>query len=206
MLRRPISIADYDKQINQLTIIYKVFGEGTDWLARQLPGGQINVLGPLGNGFDLSGIQGQTVIVIGGGVGVPPLYNLVKQLNSQFNDVTAILGYQSKVSIFYEKEFKDLTQTYIATDDGTYGYDGLVTDVIRELRFSYDHYFSCGPTGMLKAVQHQLSDIDGYISIEERMGCGVGACFACVCQADNDKGYVKICQDGPVFHAKEVTL
>ncbi|WP_175614801.1 dihydroorotate dehydrogenase electron transfer subunit [Piscibacillus halophilus] len=205
MLRRPFSIADYNIKANQLTIIYKLIGDGTEWLSHRRTGENLNVLGPLGNGFEVEGIKDEHILVIGGGVGVPPLYNLVKQLSTQ-NHVTAILGYQSKDAIFYEQKFSRFADTFIATNDGSYGYKGFVTDVIDQMGVKFDQYYACGPLGMLGAVQQRLIDVDGYLSIEERMGCGVGACFACVCPAFNEKGYVKICQDGPVFHSKEVTL
>ncbi|MGP4072588.1 dihydroorotate dehydrogenase electron transfer subunit [Piscibacillus sp. B03] len=205
MLRRPFSIADYDYETNELVIIYKVIGDGTKWLSERHKGELLNVLGPIGNGFDIKTVEHQHILVVGGGVGVPPLYNLVKQLSS-FNKVTAILGYQSKGAVFYETNFNRFAETYIATDDGTYGFKGLVTEAIDQLELPIDSYYSCGPLGMLRAVQHKLDKHHGYLSVEERMGCGVGACFACVCQADNDKGYVKICQDGPVFSSSEVTL
>lgn len=205
MLRRPFSIADYDYETKELVIIYKVIGDGTKWLSERQEGDELNVLGPLGNGFDVNKVENQRILVVGGGVGVPPLYNLVKQLSAK-NEVIAILGYQSKDSIFYETKFNRLAETYIATDDGSYGFKGLVTEVIEQLELRIDCYYSCGPLGMLSAVQQKLKNHNGYLSVEERMGCGVGACFACVCQADNEKGYVKICQDGPVFSSSEVTL
>ncbi|TFB23350.1 dihydroorotate dehydrogenase electron transfer subunit [Filobacillus milosensis] len=205
MLRRPFSIADYSLETNQLVIIYKVIGEGSKWLSKQSDQSFINVLGPLGNGFEIDHLANQNVLVVGGGVGVPPLYALTKQL-SQRNDVKAVLGYQSSDSVFYEEKFNKYANTTVATNDGSYGEEGFVTDVINQMQNQVDYYFACGPLIMLGAIQLQLRDTQGLLSVEERMGCGVGACFACVCEADNEKGYVKICQDGPVFHSNEVTL
>ncbi|RPF56055.1 dihydroorotate dehydrogenase electron transfer subunit [Aquisalibacillus elongatus] len=205
MLRRPFSIADYNPETNEFVLVYKLIGEGTTWLSQLRMGDSLDVLGPLGNGFQIQGIQKQRILVVGGGVGVPPLYNLVKQLSAH-NQVTAILGYQSIDSVFYEEEFNKWADVHIATDDGSYGSKGFVTDVINQLNLSVDQYFSCGPLGMLRSVQNNMEGYEGFLSVEERMGCGVGACFACVCPAKNEKGYVKICQDGPVFDAREVTL
>ncbi|KGP71387.1 dihydroorotate dehydrogenase electron transfer subunit [Pontibacillus yanchengensis] len=205
-LRRPLSIANVEDDC--VSIVYKVIGFGTEWLAKQPVGKTINVLAPLGNGFSYEGVKNQHVLLLGGGVGVPPLYYLARKLKERGNSITTVLGFQTKESIFYEEKFQKLGSCYIATDDGSYGTKGFVTDVVKECAFSVDQYFSCGPTPMLKAVIQSMS-IPGHISLEERMGCGVGACFACVCEANNDidvKGYRKICQDGPVFPASEVVL
>ncbi|GEN44846.1 dihydroorotate dehydrogenase electron transfer subunit [Alkalibacillus haloalkaliphilus] len=205
MLRRPISIADLDQENGLITIIYKVMGEGTKWLSKREESNVLNVLGPLGNGFDLDHHVGDNILIVGGGVGVPPLYHVTKRL-SQHNNVTAVLGFQSKEAVFYEKQFSQYAKTYIATDDGSYGHSGLVTDVINQLNEPFTTFYACGPNGMLKAVQNQLTYLEGYLSLEERMGCGIGACFACVCEYRSQKGYVKICQDGPVLKASEVLL
>ncbi|MYL33075.1 dihydroorotate dehydrogenase electron transfer subunit [Pontibacillus yanchengensis] len=205
-LRRPLSIANVER--DNVSVVYKVIGFGTEWLAKQPEGQKINVLAPLGNGFPYKDVKNQHVLLIGGGVGVPPLYYLARKLKDQGNTITTVLGFQSKDAIFYEEKFQELGHCHIATDDGSYGTKGFVTDVVKQNAFSVEKYFSCGPTPMLKAVIQSMS-IPGYISLEERMGCGVGACFACVCEANNDidvKGYRKICQDGPVFSAKEVVL
>ncbi|GEL75942.1 dihydroorotate dehydrogenase electron transfer subunit [Tenuibacillus multivorans] len=204
-LRRPLSIASYNHNKSQMTLIYKVVGDGLNWMSQLSEGDSLNVLGPLGNGFETENLFGEKILVIGGGVGVPPLYALCQHL-SEHNDVTAVLGYQSRAQIFYENQFKDVSDTLIATNDGSYGQKGFVTDIITDLNDDFTTYFACGPLEMLSAVQQQLQYLDGYLSIEERMGCGIGACFACVREAHNDKGYVKICQDGPVFHSSEVTL
>src|SRR5690625_321581 len=204
-LRRPISIADVDQEHGKITILFKTLGKGTKKLATYQTGQTINALGPLGNGFVYSDVKDKKALLIGGGIGVPPLYHLGKRLVESNIEVISILGYQTAESVFYEAEFRCLGDTYVVTDDGSYGYQGKVTDVIPEVG-QFDTYYTCGPTLMLKAVQEKLENVNGYVSLEERMGCGVGACFACVVATKDDTGYKKICQDGPVFNAKEVRL
>ncbi|WP_027963129.1 dihydroorotate dehydrogenase electron transfer subunit [Halalkalibacillus halophilus] len=205
MLRRPISIADVDLIRNVVTIVYKQLGEGTAWLRSRKPEDLINVLGPQGNGFNVNQYSQEHLIVIGGGVGVPPLYYLTKQL-AKNNKVTAILGFQDQSSVFYEEAFSKFSEVYIATNDGSYGEKGFVTDILESQQLTNHPYYACGPTPMLKAIQNKLDGVSGYLSFEERMGCGIGACFACVCESTNQQGYVKICQDGPVLKAREVIL
>lgn len=204
-LRRPISIADLDFEAGTITIVYKVIGSGTKQLSELGRGSMIDVLGPLGNGFDVNQSQASTVLLIGGGVGVPPLHYLGKVLKARDVNVKTILGFQTANSVFYEDEFSQFSQTYISTDDGSYANSGFVTDVIDQVG-DFDCYYTCGPLAMIKAVTQKLANKPGYISLEERMGCGVGACFACVIKTDDQGGYKKICQDGPVFSAKEVNL
>ncbi|MDQ0159157.1 dihydroorotate dehydrogenase electron transfer subunit [Alkalibacillus salilacus] len=205
MLRRPLSIADINRISQTITLIYHVTGDGTKWLSTLTEGTILNVLGPLGNGFEIKHSEGNQILVVGGGVGVPPLYHLTKQLVRHYQ-VTVVLGFATREAVFYEDEFRELTKTYISTDDGTYGHKGFVTDVVSQLDLNFQHYYACGPMPMLQAVQEQMIDTPGQLSFEERMGCGIGACFACVCEAKNDNGYVKICQDGPVLQASEVIL
>ncbi|MFC0524072.1 dihydroorotate dehydrogenase electron transfer subunit [Pontibacillus salicampi] len=205
VLRRPISMADVNG--NQLTIVYRIMGAGTKWLAEREAGDAINVLAPLGNGFPTHAISNTNILLVGGGVGVPPLYYLGKKLKAQGNRLTTVLGFQTKDAVFYEQRFRELGDCIVTTNDGSYGQTGFVTDVISGLT-EINRYYACGPTPMLKAVSQQIS-VPGYISLEERMGCGVGACFACVCSTidgNDKKGYRKICQDGPVFPANEVVL
>ncbi|MFD1038053.1 dihydroorotate dehydrogenase electron transfer subunit [Virgibacillus byunsanensis] len=204
-LRRPISIADVDKFNNTLTILFKKVGSGTEKLAAYQPGSRISVLGPSGNGFDYIGVESSTVLLVGGGIGVPPLYYLGKALAEKNVKVISVLGFQTGASVFYEEKFKQLGDTYIVTNDGSYGSRGFVTDVLWDIA-EIDRYYSCGPLPMLKAVCTELPHKEGYISLEERMGCGVGACFACVIPTDDNGGYKKICKDGPVFAAHEVSL
>jgi dihydroorotate dehydrogenase electron transfer subunit len=204
-LRRPISIADVDPEEETITILFKIVGSGTRHLATYQPGMTLNALGPSGNGFTVLSQPGETVLLAGGGIGVPPLYYLGKTLKKDGVKVISVLGFQSKDYVFYEEEFNDLGKTFIVTDDGSYGEIGFVTDVLDKTG-TFDCYYSCGPVPMLRAITEKLKGKPGYISLEERMGCGVGTCLACVIPASTEAGYKKICKDGPVFHAQEVSL
>jgi dihydroorotate dehydrogenase electron transfer subunit len=208
LLRRPISISSFDKQQKSLTMIYRKEGKGTSILSERGPGMDIDILGPLGNGFPVDEVSpGQTALLVGGGIGVPPLYQLSNQLVEKGVKVIHVLGFQTKSAVFYEKEFLKNGETYVATVDGSYGRKGFVTDVMKDLQF--DCIYTCGPTPMLKAIEANYSDKKVFLSLEERMGCGIGACFACVCKrADDPTGisYKKICSDGPVFRAGEVLI
>jgi dihydroorotate dehydrogenase electron transfer subunit len=210
LLRRPISICDVDVDTESVTMLYRVEGKGTSRLSSKREGETIDVLGPLGNGFPLDATeQGETALLVGGGIGVPPLYYLSKQLKDRGVNVIHVLGFQSKENVFYEQEFSELGDTYVVTADGTYGSIGYVTDVIKEKNLTFDTMYSCGPTPMLAALSSNYKDRRLYISLEERMGCGVGACFACVCHVVGDEtgtSYRKVCTDGPVFPVGEVVL
>lgn len=196
-LKRPISICDYDS--TTLTIIYKVVGSGTKWLGEQKQGKQIEALINLGNGFDY---LSNDALIIGGGVGVPPLYVLAKRLKEQGKHVTAILGFSSKDDAFYIDEFKAVCdELYVCTNDGTYGEKGFVTDIMQAKNLINLNYYTCGPTPMLKAV-HKLSTAQGLLSLEERMGCGFGACMGCSCKTKD--GYKRVCAEGPVFSSEEI--
>ncbi|MFC4409274.1 dihydroorotate dehydrogenase electron transfer subunit [Chungangia koreensis] len=208
LLRRPISISSINKDKGEFTIIYRAEGKGTSILSTKTPGDVVDVLGPLGNGFPVN-IEGEKVFLIGGGIGVPPLYELSKQLREVGVEPIHILGFQSSDVMFYEEEFNALGETYIATVDGTAGEKGFVTHIIDQLPKEISHYYACGPMPMLKAVSSKLAGIEGFLSFEERMGCGIGACFACVCKTNNQvdgRDYVKVCSDGPVFKAGVVEL
>jgi len=204
-LRRPLSIATVNSKENSVTIVYKVVGAGTKSLSTYQVGQTLQVMGPNGNGFNTNVEHGKTVLLIGGGVGIPPLHFLGQQLKTQGVTVKSILGFQSKDDIFYEQSFKSFSETIVVTDDGSYGKQGRVTDVIDEID-SFDTYYTCGPLPMIQAVTEQLANYEGYISLEERMGCGIGACYACVIPTKIGIGYRKICEDGPVFAAQEVKL
>jgi dihydroorotate dehydrogenase electron transfer subunit len=204
-LRRPISIADCDKELNHIRLLFKINGMGTNELANYQQGEYLDVIGPLGNGFPMDSESQSTVLLIGGGIGVPPLYYLGKTLKSKGFKIVSVLGFQEKNHVFYEQQFQELGETFIVTDNGSYGYKGLVTDVLDQIH-GFDCYYSCGPIPMLKALTSKLKGKKGYISLEERMGCGVGACFACVLPTKDGTSYKKICKDGPVFHAEEVTI
>lgn len=209
LLRRPISIASIDRELDEITIIYRAEGEGTRNLSRRNEGDRVDVLGPLGNGFPIEETAaGEVAYLIGGGIGVPPLYELSKQLTAKGVTCVHILGFQSKDVVFYEDEFGELGETYVVTVDGTKGTEGFVTTVMEDLNDSFATYYSCGPMPMLKAVQEMYENKKGFLSFEERMGCGVGACFACVCETTGlaEQNYIKVCSDGPVFPAGVVAI
>ncbi len=195
-LRRPISVCDYDE--NSLTLIYKVVGEGTERLSGAQKGDTYDVLTGLGNGYDLSA-SGDKPLLIGGGVGVPPLYNLAKKLINQGKSVRAILGFNAKEEVFYYDEFAALgAEVAITTADGSEGKKGFVTAA---MDCEYSYFYACGPVPMLKAV-YSASKTDGEMSFEERMGCGFGACMGCSCKTKY--GTKRICKDGPVFKKGEI--
>ena len=196
-LRRPISVCDVDAAT--VTIVYKVVGEGTEQMSKMPVGTELDVLVGLGNGYDLS-LAGDTPLLLGGGVGVPPLYNLAKRLIAMGKKVTVVLGFNTKDEIFYEQEFKDLgTEVYVTTADGTYGIKGFVTDAMVDISYSY--FYTCGPEPMLKAI-YKASTTSGQMSFEERMGCGFGACMGCSCKTIT--GYKRICKEGPVMKKEEI--
>ena len=205
-LRRPVSISNINPEERTMTLLYKVMGQGTDALTRKFVGEKLDVLGPGGQGFPVDSVETKHALLVGGGIGVPPLYYLAKRLRDRGVEVTSILGFQSEADAFLTEEFRELGDVYVTTNDGSFGHHGLVTDLFPELEGTFDTYFTCGPTVMLKAVSEHLSHVPGYISMEERMGCGIGACFACVVPAHDEKGYRRICCDGPVFNASEVVL
>ncbi len=195
-LRRPISVCDYDA--DSLTLVYKVVGKGTEVMSKMSSGTKLDILLGLGNGYDLSK-AGEKPLLIGGGVGVPPLYNLAKKLRGEGKDVSVILGFNTKEEIFYEDEFKSLgCNVKVTTVDGSYGIKGFVTKALPE---SYSHFYTCGPEPMLKAI-YNATTTSGQFSFEERMGCGFGACMGCSCKTVT--GYKRICKDGPVLFKEEI--
>ncbi len=196
-LRRPISVCDYDE--NTLTLIYKTVGEGTLAMSKYEVGTELDVLTGLGNGYDLSK-SGDKPLLIGGGVGVPPMYNLCKKLVEEGKKPTVILGYNSKGDVFYENEFAALgAKVLVTTADGSYGIKGFVTDAMGEIDYTY--FYTCGPEPMLKAV-YNVSKTSGQFSFEERMGCGFGACMGCSCKTKY--GNKRICKEGPVLEKEEI--
>lgn len=209
LLRRPISIANINKEKNEFTMIYRAEGRGTQVLAANREGQFVDVLGPLGNGFPVEAVEpGQTALLVGGGIGVPPLHELSKQLNARGVKTIHVLGFQSEDVCFYEEQFTELGETYYATVDGSKGTKGFVTTVCDEVQPEFDVFYSCGPLPMLRALEQYYPEKQGYMSFEERMGCGIGACFACVCKTTDlvEKEYVKVCSDGPVFPKGVVSL
>lgn len=195
-LRRPISVCDVEGDC--LTIIYKAVGKGTAQMA-QMKDGELDVLTGLGNGYDLS-LSGDHPVLLGGGVGVPPMYLLAKQLLAQGKKVSVILGFNTKSEVFYEKEFLALgADVTVTTVDGSYGLKGFVTDALSNMDYTY--FYTCGPEPMLKAV-YRVSKTSGQMSFEKRMGCGFGACMGCSCKTIT--GYKRICKEGPVMKKEEI--
>ncbi len=196
-LRRPISVCDYDG--NEITVIYKIVGVGTEKMSKMRVGSALDVLLPLGNGYDLS-CSGDKPLLIGAGVGIPPLYYLAKRLIAQGKKVTALLGYHSGNDVFLRGEFWRAGARVLAvTSDGSLGLKGRVTDHMADI--DYTHFYTCGPEGMLKGV-YEKSVTSGQFSFEERMGCGFGACMGCSCKTIT--GYKRICKDGPVLFKEEI--
>ncbi len=195
-LRRPISVCDVSD--NTVTIIYKVVGKGTEQMSK-MTCGTLDVLTGLGNGYDLT-VAGDKPVLIGGGVGVPPMYLLAKDLIAQGKQVQVILGFNTASEIFYEQEFKKLGAAVVVTTvDGSYGLKGFVTDALKDMGYSY--FYTCGPEPMLKAV-YNCSKTSGQMSFEKRMGCGFGACMGCSCKTIT--GYKRICKEGPVMRKEEI--
>ncbi|MGN0627029.1 MAG: dihydroorotate dehydrogenase electron transfer subunit [Oscillospiraceae bacterium] len=195
-LRRPISVCDCED--GELTLIYKVVGHGTEAMSK-MTGGTLDILSGLGNGYDTS-ITGERPLLIGGGVGVPPLYMLAKELRKEGKAVSVILGFNTASEVFYEDEFKALgCDVYVATADGSAGIKGFVTEAMKDL--DYTHFCTCGPEPMLKAV-YNASKTSGQLSFEERMGCGFGACMGCSCKTLT--GNKRICKDGPIMMKEEI--
>lgn len=194
-LRRPISICDYDG--STITIIYKVVGSGTQQMSLMQCGQTLDLLTGLGNGYTIE--NAERPLLIGGGVGVPPLYNLCKKLIDANQSPTVILGFNTKNEIFYEQEFKALgANVKITTVDGSYGVKGFVTDAFPD---NYDYFYTCGPMPMFKAIENKAVT-SGQFSFEERMGCGFGACMGCSCKTKY--GSKRICKDGPVLVREEI--
>ncbi len=196
-LRRPISVCDSVDGI--LTLIYKVVGKGTEQMSKMQAGESLDVLTGLGNGYDTT-LAGDKPVLLGGGVGVPPLYMLCKKLIGEGKKVSVVLGFNTKEEIFCEEDFKKLgAEVYVTTADGSYGIKGFVTDALKDIDYTY--FYTCGPEPMLKAI-YNASSTSGQFSFEERMGCGFGACMGCSCKTVT--GYKRICKDGPVLKKEEI--
>jgi dihydroorotate dehydrogenase electron transfer subunit len=237
LLRRPMSICDISDDERYLTVLYRKEGRGTTLLSEYQAGEKIDILAPLGNNFELPAELGadkktedglleqnlsKRILLIGGGIGVPPLYYLGRKLKAAGHSIVSILGFNAAKDVFYENEFKSLGEVFITTVDGSYGMKGFVTDALAKIESmndveivdwepSCDVVYSCGPKAMLKALQSRISsDKLAYMSLEERMGCGVGACLACVCNYnegfERDKNYSRVCTEGPVYKLHEISL
>lgn len=195
-LRRPISVCDLGE--DTLTIVYKAVGKGTKQMS-EMACGTLDVLTGLGNGYDLS-FSGSKPVLLGGGVGVPPMFLLAKKLIAEGKQVRVILGFNTANEVFYEEEFKKIgAEVTVTTVDGSYGMKGFVTDALAEMDYSY--FYTCGPEPMLKAV-YKASKTSGQMSFEKRMGCGFGACMGCSCKTIT--GYKRICKEGPVMQKEEI--
>lgn len=208
-LRRPISICQIDKANETIRLVFQAKGKGTEWISGRKAGDTLNILGPLGNGFDIKEDSGRA-IVIGGGIGVPPMLGIGSKLKS---NCCAIIGFRNRDFKILEQDFKDNNcEVHVCTDDGSYGTHGFVSDILKEelKRKKPSIIYACGPTPMLKVIA-QIAKEHGVrcqISLEERMGCGVGACLGCACKviADGKETYKHVCKDGPVFEAEEVVF
>ena len=196
-LRRPISVCDCEGDV--LTLIYKVVGRGTEKMSHMTEGESLDLLTGLGNGYNTTP-SGERPLLLGGGVGVPPLYMLCKRLIAEGKHPTVILGFNKADEVFYEDEFKALgAEVIVCTADGSYGVKGFVTTAMEGTDYTY--FFTCGPEPMLKAV-YKATTTEGQMSFEERMGCGFGACMGCSCKTIT--GYKRICKEGPVMRKKEI--
>ena len=214
LLPRPISICVADREKGRLRIVYRVAGRGTEEFSLYHMGSSIRVLGNLGNGFPLKETEGKRVFLMGGGIGIPPMLQLAKDLKQEGKavEVTVIAGYRNQ-QLFLKEDMKEYAQVYVATEDGSAGTKGNVMDVIAEKGLSADVVMACGPMPMLRAVKRYAEEkgIEAYISLEERMACGVGACLGCVCKTvekdvHSHVNNARICTDGPVFAAKDVNI
>ena len=195
-LRRPISVCDWEP--GQVTVIYRVVGRGTEQLAAMRPGETLDVLTGLGNGYDLAP-AGASPLLIGGGVGVPPLYLLARRLREQGREVTAVLGFRTAKEVFAAEDFRALgCRVTVTTEDGSEGVRGFVTGALPE---NYSYFYTCGPEPMLRAV-FRATKTSGQFSFEERMGCGFGACMGCTCRTVT--GGKRICREGPVLRKEEI--
>lgn len=212
LLPRPISICEIDKEQGRLHLVYRVTGEntGTEEFSRLQPGDTLPVIGPLGNGFPVEKAEGKRVFLMGGGIGVPPILELAKEMNCAEKQI--VVGYRD-CHTFLREEFEAAGTLYISTEDGSVGTKGNVMDAIREKKLQADMIYACGPTPMLRAIKQyaEENNIECYISLEERMACGIGACLSCVCKsrekdAHSNVNNKRICKDGPVFLSTEVEI
>ena len=209
LLPRPISICEADKQRNRLRLVYRVAGSGTKEFSGYQAGDSIFILGILGNGFPLDKAKGKTVFLMGGGIGIPPMLQLAKELDAEKQ---IVVGYRNR-ELFLCKDLEQYGNVYVATEDGSAGSKGNVMDAIRENKLQADLIYACGPMPMLRAIKKYAEEngIEAYISLEERMACGVGACLGCVCKTKEVDHHshvhnARICTDGPVFEAREVDI
>lgn len=210
LLPRPISLCEIDRERKLIRVVYRVTGEGTgtEQFSELIKGDWIDILGPLGNGFPLEEAEGKRAMLIGGGIGVPPMLELAKQMDTE---KTLVMGYRDEQ--FLTEEFKACGNFYVATEDGSAGTKGNVMDAVAENGLTADIIFACGPAPMLRAIKQYAEEknIVCYVSMEERMACGIGACLACVCQSKEIDSHShvhnkRVCKDGPVFLSTEVEI
>lgn len=208
LLPRPISLCEIDPEAGALRIVYRVAGAGTEEFSSYQTGDPVEIMGPLGNGFPNESLNGKKAFLIGGGIGIPPMLELAKQLSCEKQ---MVLGYRDQ--LFLTKDFAPYGDVYVATEDGSSGTKGNVLDAIRENELEADIIYACGPTPMLRALKAYAAEkgIKCYLSLEEKMACGIGACLACVCKSKDVDSHShvhnkRICKDGPVFEAEEVEL
>lgn len=209
ILPRPISICEIDREKGALRIVYRVAGKGTEEFSQRKEGETLEIMGPLGNGFPMEEIKGKRVFLMGGGIGIPPMVETAKEAEA---DVSIIVGYRNS-DTFLKTELEENGKLIIATEDGSVGTRGNVLDAVRENGLEGDVIFACGPTPMLRAIKEYAQDkkMICYVSMEERMACGIGACLACVCKSKDVDAHSnvknkRICKDGPVFLSTEVEL
>lgn len=209
MLPRPISICEIDKAKGRLRLVYRVVGKGTKEFSQCHAGAGLELMGPLGNGFPMEAAKGKKALIIGGGIGVPPMLELAKQLEAEEKNI--VCGYRNL--LFLDNELKENGSLYVATEDGSVGTKGTVLDAIKENNITADILFACGPMPMLRALKAYAEEnhMEAYISLEEKMACGIGACLACVCKTKEKDTHTnvnnaRICKEGPVFDAEEVDL
>ena len=209
LLRRPISISSIDKVKKQCHLIYRIEGSGTSIFSTLKTGDSLDVMGPQGNGFDLSDLdQRSRVLLVGGGIGVPPLLEVARLLHERGVEVTTVLGFATKDAVILEAELSKYSQVFVTTDDGSYGIRGNVSIVINELDSEFDAIYSCGAPGMMKYINQTFYEHPrAYLSLESRMACGMGACYACVLKVpDSETVSQRVCEDGPVFKTGTVVL
>ncbi len=202
LLRRPISLYEIDRAGNTVRIIYKILGKGTARMAAMQEGEMLDVLGPLGSGFPIQDSSRQ-VLLAGGGVGIPPLYELGKRLKQQGVEIISVLGFQDAASVYAIEEFQSLGKVYVSTIDGSFGQKGNIMDILNTENIAFDTLYACGPKKMLEALDLKYQKQKrGYLSFEERMACGIGACYGCM--LNTKAGLKRVCKDGPVFALGEV--
>ena len=210
LLRRPISISEIDYGRSQCRIIYRVEGLGTDVFSNMVAGDYLDVMGPLGNGFEIDFLQdGDAILIIGGGIGVPPLVEVAKQAAKRGAKVTSVIGFATKEAVILEEELAKYGSVHVTTDNGSYGIKGSVATVVEQLTNDFSAIYSCGAPGMMKYVDQRFQDHPhAYLSLEARMACGMGACYACVVKPKEGQEHEnkRVCKEGPVFETGSLVL